>query len=346
MAKYFFKNDYSEGAHPRILEYLQKTNSVQQEGYGLDEYSLKAAELVRKEIKLPGADVHFLTGGTQTNLTFISAVLRPHHAVLAAETAHINVHETGAIEATGHKIFQIPTDNGKITVEQLQQALEFHEDEHFVKPKLVFISNATELGTVYTASELERLYDFCLQNNLYLYLDGARLANAIVASEGQLSLEQVARNTDAFYIGGTKNGALLGEALVITNPNLKEDFRFMMKQRGALLAKGRVVGLQFLALFENGLYYDLARNANAQAQKLKNALENYNVEFLTDSPTNQIFPILPNDLIEKLYRKFDFYIWKKVDQKHSAVRLVTSWFTQDEPVESFIAELKNFFEVL
>ncbi len=345
MNKYFFKNDYSEGAHPKILDYLLKTNYIQQEGYGLDEYSLKAAELIRKEIKLPNADIHFLSGGTQTNLTFISAALRPHHAVLAAKSAHINVHEAGAIEATGHKIFQLPTDNGKITVEQLRSALEFHEDEHFVKPKLVFISNATELGTIYSANELERLYDFCLQNRLYLYLDGARLANAVMASD-ELSLEQVARFTDAFYIGGTKNGALLGEALVITNSNLKDDFRYMMKQRGALLAKGRVVGLQFLALFEDGLFYRLAQNANKQAQKLKKALEGYGIDFLTDSPTNQIFPILPNTLIEKLYEKFDFYIWQKIDSSHSAVRLVTSWHTPDEQVERFISEVKKFFDVI
>ncbi len=335
MKRFMFKNDYSEGAHPRILELLSKTNLEQQEGYGLDDYSLKAAELIREQIRLPLADIHFLSGGTQTNLVLAAAALRPHEGIIAADTAHINVHEAGAIEATGHKIFYMPAKNGKLTTEQLEYAVKFHADEHYIKPRLVFLSNATELGTVYSKKELEDIYDFCVRHNLYLYLDGARLGNAIV-SQDDLSLADIARLTDAFYIGGTKNGALLGEALVITHPLLKEDFRYLMKQRGALLAKGRVVGIQFLALFENGLYFDLAKKANDGAQKIARAIAKAGFDFLTDSPTNQIFPVLPNDVINRLYEKFDFYVWEKFDSDRSVIRLVTSWATPDSQIEEFI----------
>lgn len=341
MERYMFKNDYSEGAHPKVLEMLQKTNLIQQEAYGLDQYSQQAAEQIKDLINMPQAAVHFFTGGTQTNLTLISAALRPHEAVLAAHSAHINVHETGAIEATGHKIFQLPSDDGKITIESLKQALDFHQDEHYVKPRLVFISNATELGTVYQANELEKLYQFCQNHGLYLYLDGARLGNAIVASKN-LILKQIAQFTDAFYIGGTKNGALLGEALVITNPNLKRDFRFIMKQRGALIAKGRVVGLQFLALLHDGLYFDLARRANQLAQKIRKAIEQSGFKLLTDSPTNQIFPILPDDLIQQLLKKFDFYIWQKFSSNSSVVRLVTSWATDEAKVDELIGMIRKY----
>ena len=341
MERYMFKNDYSEGAHPKVLEMLQKTNLIQQEAYGLDQYSQQAAEQIKDLINMPQAAVHFFTGGTQTNLTLISAALRPHEAVLAAHSAHINVHETGAIEATGHKIFQLPSDDGKITIESLKQALDFHQDEHYVKPRLVFISNATELGTVYQANELEKLYQFCQNHGLYLYLDGARLGNAIEA-EKDLTLKQVAQFTDAFYIGGTKNGALLGEALVITNPNLKRDFRFIMKQRGALIAKGRVVGLQFLALLHDGLYFDLARRANQLAQKIRKAIEQSGFKLLTDSPTNQIFPILPDDLIQQLLKKFDFYIWQKFSSNSSVVRLVTSWATDEAKVDELIGMIRKY----
>ncbi len=341
MERYMFKNDYSEGAHPKVLEMLQKTNLIQQEAYGLDQYSQQAAEQIKDLINMPQAAVHFFTGGTQTNLTLISAALRPHEAVLAAHSAHINVHETGAIEATGHKIFQLPSDDGKITIESLKQALDFHQDEHYVKPRLVFISNATELGTVYQANELEKLYQFCQNHGLYLYLDGARLGNAIVASKN-LTLKQIAQFTDAFYIGGTKNGALLGEALVITNPNLKRDFRFIMKQRGALIAKGRVVGLQFLALLHDGLYFDLARRANQLAQKIRKAIEQSGFKLLTDSPTNQIFPILPDDLIQQLLKKFDFYIWQKFSSNSSVVRLVTSWATDEAKVDELIGMIRKY----
>ncbi len=336
-----FKNDYSEGAHPKVLELLQKTNLTQQEAYGLDEYSMQAAALIRDLINMPQADVHFFTGGTQTNLTLISAALRPHEAVLSAHSAHINVHETGAIEATGHKIFQLPGSDGKITTDDLQQAIDFHQDEHYVKPRLVFISNATELGTVYTSRELEQLYDFCQNHGLYLYLDGARLGNAIEATN-DLNLKQVAQFTDAFYIGGTKNGALLGEALVITNPNLKRDFRYIMKQRGALIAKGRVVGIQFLALLQDGLYFELAKRANNLAQQIRQAIEQSGFSFLADSPTNQIFPILPDDLIQQLYTRFDFYIWQRYSRDSSVIRLVTSWATDETKVGELIKMIRNY----
>lgn len=334
--RYMFKNDYSEGAHPKVLEYLQKTNFEQQEGYGLDEYSEQARDLLRQILKMPYVDIHFFTGGTQANLTFIGSALRPHEAVIAPYTAHINVHEAGAIEATGHKIFQLDVRDGKITAAQVEKAVEYHQDEHFVKPKMVFISNATELGTVYTKQELIDLYRTCKRYNLYLYIDGARLANALVAENNDLTLAELAQYTDAFYLGGTKNGALLGEALVITNPNLSEDFRYHLKQRGALLAKGRVVGLQFLALLEDSLYLQLARHANAMAQKMRKAIESKGYGFLSTSFTNQIFPILPMPVIERLYEKFDFYIWEKLDERNAVIRLVTSWATPETVVDEFI----------
>jgi threonine aldolase len=339
---YSFKNDYSEGAHPRILNALVDANLEQSEGYGQDRYTKKAVELLKQKIGLCDIDIHLFSGGTQTNLTALSAFLRPHEAIIAPNTGHILVHETGAIEATGHKIISIEVGNGKINTTDIKVALDTHIDEHMVKPKLVYISNPTEIGSIYTKSELEQISRFCKQKNLYLYIDGARLGSALCSEENDLQLSDLGVLADAFYIGGTKNGALLGEALVICSDLLKEDFRFHMKQKGALMAKGSILGIQFQELFRDNLYFDLAKHANAMANLLKNALSNEGYQFLTHSPTNQLFPVLPNWLIEKLQEKYSFYIWTDVDAEHSAIRLVTSWATKEAAVFAFINDLKLY----
>ncbi|MCM0648518.1 low specificity L-threonine aldolase [Clostridium swellfunianum] len=339
---YSFKNDYSEGAHPRILSSLIESNLEQHEGYGEDKYTKEAIELLKKRMDNQHVDVHLLSGGTQANLTALSAFLRPHEAVIAANTGHILVHETGAIEATGHKIISIDTDDGKLTSMKVKMALDYHTDEHMVKPKLVYISNPTEIGSIYTKSELESLSSFCRENKLILYVDGARLGSALCSEENDMTLPELASLVDAFYIGGTKNGALIGEALVICSDCLKEDFRFHLKQKGALLAKGRLLGIQFLELFKDELYFDLARHANNMAKLLKEGLCSEGYKFLTHSPSNQIFPILPNKLIEKLEESYAFYIWQKIDKDNSAIRLVTSWATDEKDVLGLIESVKNF----
>ena len=337
---YSFKNDYSENAHPRILQALIDTNLVQEAGYGEDTHSKNAAESIKKAIGTQDAAIHFLCGGTQANLVALSSFLRPHEAVVAAETAHICTHEAGAIEATGHKILTIPTGNGKITPEQIQKVLDLHPDEHMVKPRLVKISNSTEIGSIYFKAELEALSRFCGEKNLLLYTDGARLGSALTAQGNDVTLSDMYRLTDAFYIGGTKNGALIGEALVIRNDALKSDFRYLIKQKGALLAKGRLIGIQFEEFFRDRLFFELAEHANAAAQKIAAAIRNAGHTFLTDSPSNQIFPILPNDLIAKLQKDFSFYVWEKIDEDRSAIRLVTSWATREEAVDTLAAYFK------
>ncbi|WP_139902590.1 threonine aldolase family protein [Clostridium thermarum] len=341
---YSFKNDYSEGAHPRILQALIESNLEQTDGYGEDCYTAKAVELIKGKIKNKDVDIHFFSGGTQTNLTAISAFLRSHEAVIAANTGHILVHETGAIEATGHKIISMESDNGKLTANLIKAALDAHTDEHMVKPKLVYISNPTEIGSIYKKAELEEISSFCREKNLLLFMDGARLGSALCSEENDLELSDLAALTDAFYIGGTKNGALLGEALVICKPSLKEDFRFHMKQKGALLAKGRILGIQFLELFKDDLYFELAAHANELARQIRKDLTSMGYKFLTHSPSNQIFPILPNIIIEKLQHKYTFYVWSKVDENNSSIRLVTSWATKEEAVLNFIKDLRDLTE--
>ncbi len=336
-----FKNDYSEGAHPRILEALAATNLEQAEGYGLDRFCMEAAGLLHQAMGRKDADVHFVPGGTQTNLIALSAFLRPHEAAVAAKTGHIAVHETGAIEATGHKVFVVDSPDGKLTPALIAPALDFHTDEHMVKPRLVYVSNSTELGTVYGRKELENLRRFCLERGLLLFVDGARLGSALCVPGCGLDLPAMADLSDAFYIGGTKNGALIGEALVISTPSLKEDFRFHLKQRGAMLAKGRLLGIQFAELFRDGLYFELAMHANRMADRLREAIGEAGFPFLVDSPSNQVFPIFPNRLIGKLQEDFDFHVWSNVDEGHSSIRLVTSWATREESVEAFIGKLEQ-----
>lgn len=338
---YSFKNDYSEGAHPQILQALIETNLEQVEGYGEDCYTLKAVELLKLKIKRKDIDIHLLSGGTQTNLTALAAFLRPHEAVIAANTGHILVHETGAIEGTGHKIISVEVGDGKLSSDHIKAALDAHTDEHMVKPKLVYISNPTEIGSIYTKRELEQLSQVCRSNNLFLYMDGARLGSALCSQENDMELYDLSMLVDAFYIGGTKNGALMGEALVICLDSLKEDFRFHMKQKGALLAKGRLLGIQFLELFKDNLYFDLAKHANTMAGLLRNEISRAGYPFLTHSPSNQIFPILPNWLIAQLQEKYSFFVWSKVDAQHSAIRLVTSWATKEDAVLRFIEDMNN-----
>ncbi|MDO5517106.1 MAG: aminotransferase class I/II-fold pyridoxal phosphate-dependent enzyme [Clostridium sp.] len=339
---YSFKNDYSEGAHERIMNALVKTNLEQSSGYGDDSYCREAADLLKNKIERDDVNIHLMVGGTQTNLTAISAFLRPHEACIAANTGHIFVHETGAIEATGHKVFPVTVNDGKLNTAHVQSVLDAHTDEHMVKPKLVYISNPTEIGTIYTKKELEDMYSFCQAHNLLLYVDGARLGCALTSKKNDMTMKDLAYNSDAFYVGGTKNGALFGEALVIVNDSLNEDFRYLIKQKGGLLAKGRLLGIQFAELFKDDLYFEIADHANKMAEILQNAIKELNYSFLIDSPTNQIFPIFPNKILEKLKEKYDYSFWEKADDNNSIIRLCTSWATIPEKVDEFIADLKKY----
>lgn len=338
---YSFKNDYSEGAHPRILNALIESNMEQADGYGEDTYTEKALAVLKEKMNRSDVDIHLFPGGTQTNLTALSAFLRPHEAAVSACTGHILVHETGAIEATGHKVISIDVADGKLNPGYVQSALDCHTDEHMVKPKLVYISNSTEIGSIYVKSELQALSSFCRAKGLYLYLDGARLGSALCSEENDLTLADLAELTDAFYIGGTKNGALMGEALVICRDSLKEDFRFHIKQKGALLAKGRLLGIQFYELFRDDLFFQMAEHANDMARRLRTEIARMGYPFLTHSPSNQIFPILPNEIIARLEEKYAFYVWSKIDDTQSSIRLVTSWATPAEAVEAFLKDLKS-----
>ncbi|OEF96545.1 threonine aldolase family protein [Desulfuribacillus alkaliarsenatis] len=343
-----FTNDYSEGAHPKILEKLLATNMEQTPGYGEDVYCQQAASLIKEKCKNDNIDVHFLVGGTQTNLTVIAASLRPHQGVIAAESGHISTHETGAIEATGHKVLELPTYDGKLTARQIYDVYINHQldetHEHTVQPKMVYISNPTELGTIYTRSELEAISNVCRENGLYLFLDGARLGYGLTSSENDMDLAFITECCDVFYIGGTKIGALFGEAVVITNDTLKQDFRYIMKQRGGLLAKGRLLGIQFLTLFENDLYFELSAYANKMANIIKEALQESGCTFLISTSTNQLFPILPNETIEALKKHYSFLTWQRIDDKHSAVRFCTSWATKEEDVLRLISDLKGYYD--
>lgn len=338
MKKYSFKNDYSEGAHPLILQRLMETNLQQTVGYGEDEFCNEARDLIKTYLQKDSA-IHFVSGGTQANLIVISSILKPHESVIAVESGHIAVHETGAIEATGHKVNTVPTTDGKITVEEIQNILTLHTDEHMVKPKLVYISNSTEVGSVYTKAELTVIYDFCQENNLYLFVDGARLGSALTSSKCDLTLEDLANLTDIFYIGGTKNGALIGEAIIINNSKLNEDFRYHIKQKGGMLAKGRLIGIQFAEMFNNDLFFEMGKHANAMAKKLAEGIAGKGYNFLTVPSSNQIFPILFNNEIERLQENFEFFVWQKMDEEKSAIRLVTSWATPEEQVDHFLKQL-------
>lgn len=335
-----FQCDYNEGAHPRILERLCETNFNQTVGYGMDEYSENARRLIREACGTPQADVHFLVGGTQANATVISSILRPYQGVLCATSGHINVHETGAIEHSGHKCLALPAQGGKITAAQIQQAMEDNlsdaDQEHVVQPGMVYISFSTEVGTLYTKQELTDMFSVCQHYGLPLFIDGARLGYGLTSPECDLTLPELAKLCDVFYIGGTKVGALFGEAVVITNPALKKDFRHCIKMNGGMLAKGRLLGLQFETLFTDDLYFQIARHANNLAMQIRDAFRAKGCSFLMDSPTNQQFPILTNRQLEALKNDFLFSVWQKMDNDHTAVRFCTSWGTKQENVDALL----------
>ncbi|MDR2570911.1 MAG: aminotransferase class V-fold PLP-dependent enzyme [Oscillospiraceae bacterium] len=337
---YSFKNDYSEMAHPQVLDALSAVGNRQFEGYGLDEYCAAAASLLQKKLKAPNADIHFIPGGTHANLVVLSAALRPHEAVIASKSGHISVHETGAIEATGHKICVRDGCNGKLSVSDIESVLLEHGgDEHMVKPRLVYISLSTECGTVYTKAELVAISHFCRDNSLLLYIDGARLGVALNSRVCDFSYCDIAEFADAFFIGGTKNGALFGEAIVICSDELKRDFRFLLKQRGALLSKGAAIGVQFKALFTDGLYDELAGYSNSMAKRLADGIAGLGYEFLFPVQTNIIVPIFPVAVAHALRSSYAFYDWQSLDGDMVAVRLVTSWATPDAVVDGFVAAL-------
>ena len=342
----YFNNDYSEGCHSRVLEKLISTNMEQTLGYGEDHYCRQAAEHIRRLCENDSLAVHFLVGGTQTNMTVIAAALRPHQGVLSAESGHIHVHETGAVEATGHKVLSLPSEDGKITAQQIKNAVVSHfadgSAEHIVQPKMVYISNPTELGTIYSKAELTAISEVCRENGLYLFMDGARLGYGLTASGNDLTMADIARLCDVFYIGGTKVGALFGEAVVFSNLELSRDFRYLIKQRGGMLAKGRLLGLQFCALLEDGLYFDIAKKANLLADKIRATLDSLGYAYLVPGVTNQIFPILPDELPEKLQMNFSFSEQVRINDRERAIRFCTSWATTEENVDALCQAISEF----
>ncbi len=338
-----FACDYDEGACPQILAALNETNFEQNPGYGEDPHCEHARALIRKAIGREDALVQFLVGGTQTNQTVIAAALRPFQGVIAASTGHINVHETGAIEATGHKVLALPDPEGKVRAETVDAYVRDHwadpTHEHMVQPKMVYISHPTEGGLLYSLSELKALHDVCQKHGLYLYLDGARLGYGLVSPRTDVTLPDIARLTDAFYIGGTKVGALFGEAVVLLHPDLQKDFRYMIKHQGGMLAKGRLLGIQFEQLFTDGLYTRIAQNAVDLAMQVRAALKDAGVPFLYDSFTNQQFPILPDAVVEELSDRYAFEGWGRVDETHTATRICLSWATKRASVEAMLRDL-------
>ena len=342
----YFNNDYSEGCHQKVLDALIRTNMVQTLGYGEDEYCAQAAAKIKALCGKEDLAVHFLVGGTQANLTVIDAALRPHQGALCPVGGHINVHETGAVEATGHKVLPQPSDDGKITAKQVRDAVISHRNdssfEHIVQPKLVYISNPTEYGTLYSKEELTALSETCHELGLYLFLDGARLGYGLMAEGYDVTMEDIARLCDVFYIGGTKVGALFGEAVVISNPALKEDFRYLIKQHGGMLAKGRLLGVQFDALMTDNLYFEIAGKAVRLADKIRATLDSLGVSYLGPGLTNQICPILSDKCLEQLSKDFCFTEMERVSDTHRAIRFCTSWATTEENVDKLCAALRKY----
>lgn len=340
-----FQCDYNEGAHPKILDRLTETNMEQTVGYSEDPYCAAAADKIRKMCENDTLAVHFLVGGTQTNMTVIDAALRSHQGVLCAGTGHINVHETGAVESCGHKVLALPGEDGKITAAQVQEAYMNHKTdgsfEHMVQPKMVYISNPTELGTIYYKEELEALSKVCKECGLYLFMDGARLGYGLTAPDNDLTMKDIAALCDVFYIGGTKVGALFGEAVVISNETLKQDFRYIIKQKGAMLAKGRLLGIQFDTLFTDDLYFEISAHAITLAEKLREAFAKKGYSFVAPNHTNQIFVVIPDADLEKLGMEFCFSYDHRVDANNSVVRFCTSWATKEENVEKLIAAVER-----
>lgn len=340
-----FQCDYNEGAHPKVLERLVETNMEQTPGYGEDCYCQSAAEKIRKACGNASLDVHFLVGGTQTNMTVIAAALRPYQGVVCAETGHINVHETGAVESCGHKVLIVPGEDGKITAKQVEETWLSHANndsfEHMVQPGMVYISNPTELGTIYSKAELTAISEACHKYGLYLFLDGARLGYGLTAKDNDLTLKDIAALCDVFYIGGTKVGALFGEAVVISNETLKKDFRYMIKQKGGMLAKGRLLGVQFDTLFTDDLYLKISEHAIEMADILRAAFEQKGYSYYVKCNTNQIFVIVPDEDLQKLSENFGYCYDHQYDEKRSVVRFCTSWATKEENVQALIKTLES-----
>lgn len=339
---YQFLNDYSEGCLPEVLEALTRTNLESTPGYGTDAYCDEAREAIKARFACPEAAVHFLVGGTQTNFTAISAFLRPWEAVIAAKTAHIYVHETGAVEARGHKVYAVDAPEGKLTPDLIRSAVKDHQlgvDEHMVLPRMVYISESTELGTVYTKQELEAIHETCRELELILYIDGARLGSALTCGVTGLVCEDLPGLCDAFYIGGTKNGLLFGEALVIVNPALQPYFRNMIKQNGGMFAKGRLLGVQFGAMIENDLWLSYAKHANDMAKRISEGLVAAGFPLYAQSPTNQVFTVMSHAEAEKLSENFGFELNNHYDDAHGVYRFVTSWATREAAVDALCAAL-------
>ena len=337
----YFDSDYMAGGHPHVMDLLNETNMLHTTGYGTDEFTKRAEELIKNECGYPDGKVFFLTGGTQTNLVVIDRLLSRNDGVIAAESAHINVHEAGAIEASGHKVISLPADNGKLSANAIRKYVkDFYDDEtypHMVRPAMVYLSFPTELGTIYTLKELEEIAEVCKEFDMYFYIDGARLAFGLAASAGDVTIKDLARLTDAFYIGGTKCGALFGEAVMTRRPELFNRFNSLIKLHGAMLAKGRLLGVQFEALFADGLYYRIGKEAVRLAIKLKEGFTKKGYKLYIDSPTNQQFFILPNQVIKNLRDNgISFELWGPLLEKETPVRFVTGWATTDKDIDKLL----------
>lgn len=342
----YFLSDYSQGAHPKVMDALLRTNLEHSDGYGLDPHCQHAAEMIRELIGVEDCQVHMMVGGTPCNVVTIAASLRPYEAVISPRTGHIYVHETGAVEATGHRVLTVEGVNGKLTPEGIELAMEEYTDEHTVLPKMVYISQPTECGSVYNKAELTAISRKCREKGLLLYIDGARLGAALTAESNDLSIQELARLCDAFYIGGTKNGALFGEALVIRDPSINDHFRFMIKRHCSMLAKGRLIGVQFEALLdggENSIYFEMAAHANAMAKLLREELTALGIKFYSDSPTNQIFPILPAPVVKALEKEVAFHLWAPEKDGMIPVRFVTGWGTEKRDVEELVQIIKRLY---
>lgn len=342
----YFLSDYSQGAHPKVMEALMRTNMEHSDGYGLDPHCEHAAEMIKELIGVEDCQVHMMVGGTPCNVVTIAASLRPYEAVISPRTGHIYVHETGAVEATGHRVIAVESVNGKLTPERIDQAWEEFSDEHTLKPKMVYLSQPTECGSIYHKAELTAIYNKCRERGLLLYVDGARLGAALTAEGNDLSIRELARLCDAFYIGGTKNGALFGEALVIRDPAMNDHFRFMIKRHCSMLAKGRLIGVQFEALLEGGensIYFEMAAHANAMAKLLREELTALGIGFYSDSPTNQIFPILPAPVVKELEKEAAFHIWAPEKDGMIPIRLVTAWGTEKQDIEELVQIIKRLY---
>ncbi|EJD6584456.1 aminotransferase class I/II-fold pyridoxal phosphate-dependent enzyme [Providencia rettgeri] len=332
---YSFLNDYNEIAHPAVMKTLNDLAGKRFKGYGTDETCSRVTEQVKARIGQPDADIHFFNGGTVTNLTVISHALRPHQAVIAVDSGHVATHETGAIEATGHKVITVSSPSGKLTPTLVANVLAEHNDEHSVQPKLVYISNSTEIGTVYRKHELLALREVCDKHGLLLFLDGARLASGLMSKASDLTIEDIAAVTDVFYIGGTKIGALTGEILVILNPALKSDFRYSIKQKGGLQAKGWLLAAQFEPLFNNELYFELGHHLNEMASQLALFFEEQGFEFLAPVESNQVFVILPNSLADNLLKHYQLSKIGNPTTETTCVRFCTAWSTTQQDIDKF-----------